>query len=104
MWVNRKDRVWLDALDIAARALQDQVGKPSIEARRCSPCRTRAVRDARQEHRVEPFPTTGASPDVLGERLGEFLDGILRQTDKPGGAGPQHGRSGVRACIHKRAA
>ena len=57
-------------------------------------------------HRVERFPYDWRQPlDVLAERLGEFLDRLMKQTDKPIRL-LAHSMGGlvVRACIHKRRA
>ena len=55
-------------------------------------------------HRVERFAYDWRQPlDVLGERLGEFLDQLMKQTQQPIRL-LAHSMGGlvVRACIHKR--
>ena len=101
-----KDRVWFDPLDIAAGGL-DKIawGKPGIEAEELFAmfygdlCARLA-----DSHHVERFAYDWRQPlDVLGERLGEFLDRLMKQTKQPIRL-VAHSMGGlvVRACIYKR--
>jgi CHAT domain/Lecithin:cholesterol acyltransferase len=101
-----KDRVWFDPLDIAAGGL-DKIawGKPGIEAEELfgtfygELCERLA-----DSHRVERFAYDWRQPlDVLGERLGEFLDRLMKQTSQPIRL-VAHSMGGlvVRACIYRR--
>jgi hypothetical protein len=104
--VGGKDRVWFDPLDIAAGGL-DKIawGKPGIEAEELFGM-TYGDLCARlaESHRVERFAYDWRQPlDVLGERLGEFLDRLMKQTQQPIRL-LAHSMGGlvVRACIYKR--
>lgn len=106
--VNRSDRVWFDPLDIARGGL-DRIswGQPGVEAWELFEMSYgEACAHLSRTHRVERFPYDWRQPlDVLGERLGEFLDQLLKQT---GDQVPirllAHSMGGlvVRACIYKR--
>ena len=101
-----KDRVWFDPLDIAAGGLGKIAwGKPGIEAEELfgmfygDLCARLA-----ESHRVERFAYDWRQPlDVLGERLGEFLDRLMKQTQQPIRL-VAHSMGGlvVRACIYRR--
>ncbi len=101
-----KDRVWFDPLDIAAGGLGKIAwGKPGIEAEELFAmfygdlCARLA-----ESHRVERFAYDWRQPlDVLGERLGEFLDRLMKQTQQPIRL-VAHSMGGlvVRACIYRR--
>ncbi|SDC44680.1 CHAT domain-containing protein [Variovorax sp. CF079] len=57
-----------------------------------------------ETHRVVPFPYDWRQPlDVLGERLGEMLDGLLKDTERPVRL-LAHSMGGlvVRSCIYRR--
>jgi hypothetical protein len=100
------DRVWFDPLDIASGGLSKiGWGQPSVEAEALFAmfygklCQYLAA-----SHRVEPFPYDWRQPlDVLAERLGEFLDRLMKQTQQPIRL-LAHSMGGlvVRATIHKR--
>lgn len=100
------DRVWFDPLDLAAGGLSKiEWGRPSVEAEELfamfygKVCKYLAA-----SHRVEPFPYDWRQPlDVLAERLGEFLDRLMKQTQQPIRL-LAHSMGGlvVRATIHKR--
>jgi hypothetical protein len=104
--VGGKDRVWFDPLDIAAGGLSKIAwGKPGVEAEDLfgmfygELCKTLA-----ESHRVERFAYDWRQPlDVLGERFGEFIDQLMKQTKAPIRL-LAHSMGGlvVRACIHQR--
>ncbi len=104
--VRGKDRVWFDPLDIAAGGLAKITwGKPGVEAEDLfgmfygDLCKTLA-----ESHRVERFAYDWRQPlDVLGERFGEFIDRLMKQTQQPIRL-LAHSMGGlvVRACIHQR--
>ena len=104
--VDRKDRVWFDVPDIALGGLSKIAwGKAGVEAEDLfgmiygELCRTLAT-----SHRVERFAYDWRQPlDVLGERLGEFLDRLMQQTRQPVRL-LAHSMGGlvVRACICRR--
>ena len=108
LWVNRRDRVWFDPLDIASGGLAKIAwGQSGVEAEKLfgmfygDLCEFLAT-----SHRVEPFAYDWRQPlDVLAERLAEFLDRLLSETRKPLRL-LAHSMGGlvVRACIHKRRA
>ncbi len=104
--VGGKDRVWLDPLDIAAGGL-DKIkwGKDGVEAEDLFSMFYGALcGELAKTHRVETFPYDWRQPmDVLAERLGEFLDRLLKQTQQPIRL-LAHSMGGlvVRSCIHKR--
>ena len=104
--VNGKDRVWFDPLDIATGGL-DKIawGKPGIEADDLfAMIYGKVCGHLAASHRVERFSYDWRQPlDVLAERLGEFLDTLMKQTDQPIRL-LAHSMGGlvVRACIHKR--
>ncbi|MGM9490087.1 CHAT domain-containing protein [Ideonella sp. YS5] len=102
----RDDRVWFDPLDIAAGGLAKIAwGRADVEAddlfemfygELCQ-----ALADS---HRVERFAYDWRQPlDVLGERFGEFVDRLMKQTQQPIRL-LAHSMGGlvVRACIHRR--
>ncbi len=103
---NGKDRVWFDPADIATGGLSKiEWGKPGIEAEDLfgmlygDLCKALSV-----SHRVERFPYDWRQPlDALGERLGEFLDRLMKRTQQPIRL-LAHSMGGlvVRAAIHKR--
>ena len=102
----RQDRVWLDPLDIAAGGLaRIQWGHRSVEAEELlAMFYGKLCQHLTDSHRVEPFAYDWREPlDVLAERLGEFLDRLMKQTQQPIRL-LAHGMGGlvVRACIHKR--
>jgi hypothetical protein len=104
--VGGKDRVWFDPVDIATGGLAKvEWGKTGVEAEDLfgviygELCKTLA-----DSHRVERFAYDWRQPlDVLGERFGEFLDQLMKQTQQPIRL-IAHSMGGlvVRACIHKR--
>jgi hypothetical protein len=104
--VGGKNRVWFDAVHIATGGLTKIAwGQAGVEAddlfemfygELC-----KALADS---HRVERFPYDWRQPlDVLGERFGEFIDRLMKQTQQPIRL-LAHSMGGlvVRACIHKR--
>ena len=103
---NGRDRVWFDPVDIATGGLEKiGWGRPGIEAEGLfglfygELCKALA-----DSHRVERFPYDWRQPlDVLGERLGAFLDQLLKETRQPIRL-LAHSMGGlvVRACIHRR--
>jgi pimeloyl-ACP methyl ester carboxylesterase len=101
-----KDRVWFDPLDIAAGGL-DKIawGKPGIEAEELFGMFYGDLCDRLTDsHRVERFAYDWRQPlDVLGERLGEFLARLMKQTEQPIRL-VAHSMGGlvVRACIYRR--
>ncbi len=104
--VGKKDRVWFDPADIATGGLSKIAwDRPGVEAEDLFAnaygelCKTLAT-----SHRVERFPYDWRQPlDVLAERLGEYLDRLMQQTQQPIRL-LAHSMGGlvVRACIHKR--
>jgi len=106
--VGAKDRVWLDVIDIAAGGL-DKIawGKSGVEAEELFGMFYGALcAKLAESHRVETFAYDWRQPmDVLAERLGEFLDRLLKQTRQPIRL-LAHSMGGlvVRSCIHKRRA
>ncbi len=104
--VGGKDRVWFDPLDIATGGLSKIAwGQPGVEAEALfgmfygALCQTLAA-----SHRVERFAYDWRQPlDVLGERFGEFIAGLMTQTQQPIRL-LAHSMGGlvVRACIYKR--
>lgn len=104
--VGESDRVWFDPADIALGGLSKIAwGEPGVEAEKLfSMFYGKLCEHLARSHRVEPFAYDWRQPlDVLGERLGEFLSRILKQTDQPVRL-LAHSMGGlvVRACIHKR--
>lgn len=100
------DRVWFDPLDIAAGGLTKiEWGQPSVEAEELfAMFYGKVCKYLAESHRVEPFPYDWRQPlDVLAERLGEFLDRLMKQTTQPIRL-LAHSMGGlvVRATIHKR--
>ncbi len=103
---NGRDRVWFDPVDIATGGLEKiGWGRPGIEAEglfgRFYGELCKALADS---HRVERFPYDWRQPlDILGERLGAFLDQLLKETRQPIRL-LAHSMGGlvVRACIHRR--
>ncbi len=103
-----KDRVWFDPADVATGGLAKiEWDKPGVEAEELfAMFYGRACKHLADSHRVEPFPYDWRQPlDVLAERLGEFLDRLMRQTQQPIRL-LAHSMGGlvVRACIYKRRA
>lgn len=109
LWMQaRQDRVWFDPLDIAGGGLDKlRWGTEGVEAEKLF---SRFYGDLceflESGHRVERFAYDWRQPlDVLGDRLGDFLDGLLKST-RP--TQPirllAHSMGGlvVRACILKR--
>lgn len=101
-----KQRVWFDALAIAGgglgRIAWDQRGVGAEELFEISYGKICAHLSA--SHRVERFPYDWRQPlDVLAERLGEFLDQLMKQTDAPIRL-LAHSAGGlvVRSCIGQR--
>jgi CHAT domain-containing protein len=106
LWVNRKDRVWFDLPDIATGGLKKIAwGQPDIEAEKLfGRFYGDLVDELAKSHRVERFHYDWRQPlDVLGERFGEFLSGLMSQTQQPIRL-LAHSMGGlvVRACIHQR--
>ncbi len=106
--VDGKDRVWFDPLNIAKGGLEKIAwGKSGVEAEDLfSMFYGGLCGELAKTHRVEAFPYDWRQPiDVLAERLGEFLDRLLKQTQQPIRL-LAHSMGGlvVRACIHKRRA
>ncbi|KQP23040.1 CHAT domain-containing protein [Pseudorhodoferax sp. Leaf267] len=102
------DRVWFDPLDIASGGLQKLAfGLPGIEADELfAMFYGKLCADLAKSHRVECFAYDWRQPlDVLAERFGAMLDGLLRQTQQPIRL-LAHSMGGlvVRATIHKRRA
>jgi len=108
LWVGRKDRVWFDPLDIAEGGL-DKIawGKAGVDAEKLfSMLYGGLCEHLAESHRVETFAYDWRQPlDVLGERLGGCLEGLLKETKQPIRL-LAHGMGGlvVRACIHRRRA
>ncbi len=103
---NGRDRVWLDVPDIATGGLSKIAwGRSGVEAEELfGMFYGKLCEELAKSHRVEPFPYDWRQPlDVLAERLGEFLDQLLRQTTQPIRI-LAHSMGGlvVRACIYKR--
>ncbi len=106
--VRRDDRVWFDPADIALGGLEKIAWEQGgVEAEKLfSMFYGKLCEHLAASHRVEPFPYDWRQPlDVLAERLGEFLDRLLKQTTQPVRL-LAHSMGGlvVRACIHKRRA
>jgi hypothetical protein len=104
--VNAKDRVWLDPIDIAAGGLSKIAwGSAGVEAQELfAMFYGKLCAELARSHRVAPFPYDWRQPlDVLAERLGEFLDQLLKQTRQPVRL-LAHSMGGlvVRACIYRR--
>ena len=100
------DRVWFDPADIASGGLARIAwGQPSVEAEALfAMFYGKLCKYLADSHRVEPFPYDWRLPvDVLAERLGEFLDRLMKQTQQPIRL-LAHSMGGlvVRATIHKR--
>ena len=100
------DRVWFDPADIASGGLSKiEWGRPSVEAEALfAMFYGKVCKHLATSHRVEPFPYDWRQPlDVLAERLGEFLDRLMKQTQQPIRL-LAHSMGGlvVRAAIHKR--
>ncbi|MDP1532009.1 MAG: hypothetical protein Q8L92_00345, partial [Rubrivivax sp.] len=104
--VNGKDRVWFDPLDIATGGLAKiEWQQQGVEADGLfSMFYGQLCLELSRSHRVERFPYDWRQPlDALADRLGEFLDRLLKQTTQPIRL-LAHSMGGlvVRACIHKR--
>ncbi|MEO8134017.1 MAG: hypothetical protein ABI831_08580, partial [Betaproteobacteria bacterium] len=103
---NGKDRVWLDPDDIAMGGLEKiKWGAPGVEAEELFGLSYGALcKELSSSHIVRRFAYDWRQPlDVLGERFGEFLDGLLKETRQPIRI-IAHSMGGlvVRACIVKR--
>jgi len=102
------DRIWFDVVDLARGQLSKIAwGEPDVEATGIFEMSygKMAARLSRS-HRVETFAYDWRLPlDVLGERLGEFIDRILKGTAQPVRL-LAHSMGGlvVRACIYRRRA
>lgn len=99
-------RVWLDPVSLAAGGLRSI----AFDAERVTAGELfgKTYGDVCEQladsHRVLPFPYDWRQPlDVLGERLGTFLELLLKQTAQPVRL-LAHSMGGlvVRACIHRR--
>ncbi len=80
------ERVWFDAVDIAAGGLAKIAwGTPAVEAVALfAMFYGKLCAHLADSHRVEPFAYDWRQPlDVLAERLGEFLDRLLKETTQP---------------------
>jgi hypothetical protein len=104
--VDRRDRVWFDPLDLATGGLAKIAwGQPGVEAEALMATLYGALCEhLAGSHRVETFPYDWRQPlDVLGERLGELLDRLLKETNQPIRL-LAHSMGGlvIRACIHSR--
>ena len=100
------DRVWFDPLDIASGGLSKIAwGQPNVEAEELfAMFYGKVCEHLSSSHRVERFPYDWRQPlDVLAERLGEFLDRLMKESEAPIRL-LAHSMGGlvVRACIHKR--
>ncbi len=101
------DRVWFDPPDVASGGLAKIAwGQKGVEAEELfglfygELCKKLST-----SHRVERFPYDWRQPlDVLGERLGQFLDRVLDESGERPVRLLAHGLGGlvVRACIHER--
>jgi len=103
-----KDRVWMDPIDIAAGGLAKIAwGQDGVEAEALFDMSYGALCvELAKTHRVERFPYDWRQPlDVLGDRLAERLDALLKETARPVRL-LAHSMGGlvVRACIHRRRA
>jgi hypothetical protein len=106
LWVRGQDRVWFDPLDIASGGLvKIEWGQDTVEAEALfAMFYGKVSKYLAGSHRVEPFPYDWRQPlDVLAERLGEFLDRLMKETQQPIRL-LAHSMGGlvVRACIYKR--
>ena len=106
--LNGKDRVWLDPGDIATGGLAKiKFGVNGVEADDLFALSYGALcKELSASHIVRRFPYDWRQPlDVLGDRLGEFLAELLKQTKQPIRL-IAHSMGGlvVRACIAKRKA
>lgn len=106
--LNGKDRVWLDPGDIATGGLAKiEFGVSGVEAEDLFALSYGALcKELSASHIVRRFPYDWRQPlDVLGDRLGEFLADLLKQTKQPIRL-IAHSMGGlvVRACIAKRKA
>ena len=106
LWVKSEDRVWFDPGDIAVGGLEKIAwGRDGVEAEKLfSMFYGQLCEHLAASHRVETFAYDWRQPlDVLAERLGEFLDRLLKGTTQPVRL-LAHSMGGlvVRACIHKR--
>lgn len=102
------DRVWFDPLDIAAGGLSKIAwGQGGVEASELfAMFYGKLCQHLAGSHRVEAFPYDWRQPlDVLAERLGQLLDRLMKETDRPIRL-LAHSMGGlvVRATIHKRRA
>ncbi|MGJ7507368.1 DUF7379 domain-containing protein [Variovorax sp. GT1P44] len=99
-------RVWLDPLSLAAGGLASiAFGADKVTAGDLFGKTYGAICEyLAASHRVVPFPYDWRQPlDVLGERLGTFLEQLTKQTAQPVRL-LAHSMGGlvVRACIHRR--
>ncbi len=104
--VGASDRVWFDPADIALGGLEKIAWqRDGVEAEKLfSMFYGKLCEHLAESHRVEPFAYDWRQPlDVLAERLGEFLDRLMKQTTQPVRL-LAHSMGGlvVRACIHQR--
>ena len=103
---NGNDRVWFDPLDIASGGLSKIAwGQAGVEAEELfAMFYGKVCAHLSSSHRVERFPYDWRQPmDVLAERLGEFLDRLMKETEAPIRL-LAHSMGGlvVRAAIYKR--
>ncbi|MEF8698010.1 MAG: CHAT domain-containing protein [Candidatus Accumulibacter sp. UW20] len=106
LWVDRRQRVWFDPLDIVRGDLARIAWeKPGVEAEKLFDMFYGEISNfLAKSHRVERFAYDWRQPlDVLAERFAEFLDRLLRETQQPIRL-LAHSMGGlvVRACIYKR--
>jgi CHAT domain-containing protein len=106
LWVNRRQRVWFDPVDIVRGDLARIAWeKPGVEAEKLFDMFYGELSAfLAKSHRVERFAYDWRQPlDVLAERFAEFLDRLLRETQQPIRL-LAHSMGGlvVRACIYKR--
>ncbi len=106
LWRDRSDRVWFDPVDLAFGGLAKIAwGKPNVEAEKLfGMIYGDLAEHLAATHRALRFPYDWRQPlDVLAERLGEYLDQVLKETTQPVRL-LAHSMGGlvVRACIHKR--
>ena len=102
------DRVWFDPLDIAGGGLEKikwrDGSEPVSSEDLFGMSYGKLCEHLSRSHRVERFHYDWRQPlDVLGERLGQFLESLLRQTDQPVRL-LAHSMGGlvVRSCIYRR--
>ncbi|MFT4102112.1 MAG: hypothetical protein QM674_13950, partial [Burkholderiaceae bacterium] len=108
LYVDEKDHVWLDHLDIVAGGLEKiEFGASGVTARELFETSYGALcKELSSSHVVCRFPYDWRQPlDVLGKQLGDYLAGLLRDTTQPIRI-IAHSMGGlvVRACIAERKA